>query len=540
MDDADPQRLWEEFEWQISEVYNIASTALDHPEERSALIHTPKKGPPQTLTYGELDRASDSLAQWFRSEGINTGDRIAVCLPQCPEHLIVHFAAYKVGAIMVPISMILGPEAVEYQLSNSGVRLFFIDTTRLAALENSVDDDDTLVPVEVGKFDADGAIDFHNQFGPLPTPPKAFETTKTAPDEPALILYTSGTGGHPKGVLQGHQYLLGSLPGFRCAYHIFKESDIMDARFWTPAEWAWAGALFDVVFPTLAMGGTVVSRVRRDGFDATDALEFIESEQVSHIFLPPTALQRIRDEGDLSSIDLSSLDVVMAGGEKLHPSLFEWSESALEVTTNETYGQTEANMLIGNTQRVFDAKPGSMGKPFPGHDIEIVDEEGNEVPPGEIGEIVLKGPDPVMLNEYWGDANKTAEKFLRKGWMRTGDLAKRDEDGYFWHAGRVDELIITSGYRVSPLEVESALSEDPRVSTAVVRGTPSATKGQNITAYVKLETDPDRSEPIKRELATKVRGQLGPHKTPDIIVIVESIPETRSGKLDRKSMRNPR
>jgi len=536
---------WTGFEWEVPATYNIASVALSHDSARTALEYVGLDGESHTFTYGDLDSASSAVAGHMRAIGVESGDRVAVCLPQCPEHLLVHLAAYRLGAVVVPLSMLLGEETFRHQVAHAGARALFVDAERLAELPDSV-----VEAVEhVAAFQPGAGVtdDPDRALGGLRSVVAAGRSTggggvrgegaATAPDDPAVLLYTSGTSGRPKGVLQGHAYLLGSLPGYQCSYHLFTEAECRDALVWTPSEWAWAGALFDVVFPTLAVGGTVLATERRSGFDADRALGHIEDAQVTHAFLPPTALARMKTAATATSeYDLSSLSVVQAGGENLPPAVFEWAEGALDVTVNEAYGQTEANFLAGNCQRRYEAKPGSMGKAYPGHDLVVVDEDGTEQPPGELGELVVELPDPVTFLEYWRDPVTTAEKFSDDGRMRTGDLARRDEDGYLWHAGRHDDLIVTSGYRVSPLEVESVLTEDPRVANAVVGGIPDPERGQRVKAYVDLVDGTVPASDVAEDLCERVGERLGAHKTPHEVEFIESIPETRSGKTDRAAL----
>ncbi|MFB6141166.1 MAG: AMP-binding protein [Halosimplex sp.] len=534
--EVDPD-AWDGFEWQIPETYNIASVALDHDADRTALRHLDADGDSYEFTYGELERAADALAADLRHNGVESGDRVAVCLPQCPEHAVVHLAAYRCGAVTVPLSMLLGQETVRYQLADCGVHTLLLDAQRATELPDGVTDPaDRVVTVATGSGDYERAPRALGGLAAVVDDEASAPAAETSPDDPAVILYTSGTSGHPKGVLQSHAYLLGSLPGYHCCFHLFDDADCRDALLWTPSEWAWAGALFDVVLPTLATGGTVLSTERRTGFEPSRALERIDEESVTHAFFPPTALARMRSETDPSAYDLGSLGVVMCGGEKLQPAVFEWAESELGVTVNETYGQTEANMLVGNCRVAFPATSGSMGKPYPGHDVVVVDEDGDPLPPGELGEIAVAPPDPVTLIEYWDDPEATEAKFLDDGLMLTGDLARRDEDGYLFHAGRKDHLIITSGYRVSPLEVESVLTEEPRVASAVVGGVPDAERGQRVKAYLRLTDGHEPSAALADELRDHVRERLGAHKTPRDIEFIESIPETRSGKTDRTTL----
>lgn len=536
-DPSDDPDSWDDFEWSIPETYNIASVALDHDPHRTALRHVDLDGDRHEFTYDELDRAADVLVAHLHAEGVEAGDRVAVCLPQCPEQLVVHLASYRVGALVVPLSMLLGQDAFQYQIAHADVDVLFLDSTRLDELADEVTGPaDTVVTVDLETTGYSGPRRALGGLSAVTDSSARPPATSTSHDDPAVILYTSGTSGHPKGVLQSHGYLLGSLPGYHCAYQLFTEEDCSEALLWTPSEWAWAGALFDVVFPTLAVGGTVLSTERRSGFDPSGALGHIERESVSHVFLPPTALARMRAESSPTEYDVSSLQVVMSGGEKLLPAIFEWGERVLDVAVNESYGQTEANMLVGNCRRMFDAKPGSMGKSYPGHEVVIVDENGDRQPPGELGEIVVETPDPVTLLEYWDDPEATSEKFLDDGRMRTGDLGWRDEDGFLWHAGRSDDLIITSGYRVSPLEVESVLMADHRVDAAVVGGVSDTERGERVKACLQLANGHEPSEKLAEEFRSHVRERLGAHKSPHDIEFIESIPETHSGKTDRAAL----
>ncbi|MFH5801425.1 acyl-CoA synthetase [Haladaptatus sp. CMAA 1911] len=521
------------FEWDIPDAYNIATAVLSDEEraDDTAIRHVTANGRTHSFEYGELDRATTAFAAHLSSRGIGRGDRIGVCLPQCPEHVVVHLSAYRLGAVVVPLSMILGEDSLKYSLEHSGGTALVIDRDRCDELAPSVTADvETVLPVEPSGYDS--------VFGGLREyvdPEATIRRAETSPDDPALVLYTSGTSGKPKGVLAGHRYLLGSLPAYHCYFHLFTSDRMRRTRVWSPSEWAWAGALFDVVFPTLSLGGTVISRERRSRFDPHRAIDLIERQRVTHAFFPPTALGRIRTNASLDDRDLSSLDVIMCGGEKLPPSVYRWATRTLGVTVNESYGQTEANGLIGNCQSVFDAEAGSMGRPYPGHEISVVDENGEVVSPNERGELAVRVPDPSFFLEYLNRPEETAEKFDGFGWFLTGDLARMDEDGRLWHAGRADDLIITSGYRVSPLEVERVLADDRSVADAVVGSVPDDDRGKRIKAYLVLANDAEPTD-TKRRLQKRVRSELGAHKVPREFEFVRMLPETRSGKADRSTL----
>jgi acetyl-CoA synthetase len=535
---------WEElragFEWVIPEQYDIATATLDHEDGRTALRHVDGDGRAASLTYGDLDSASDAFAATLATEGVGAGDRVALCLPQCPELLIGYLAVFELGAEAVPLSMLLGDESVEYTLEHSGATTVVVDGTKFddldrpdwPSVERTVTVDPGAVPYDVSPTgglpvdDGDGSGGCSTTVAPV----------ETAPDDPALVLYTSGSTGRPKGVVQRHQYLIGSLPGYQCYFHLFDPAAARRARVWSPSEWAWAGALFNVVFPTLVLGGTVVSSVRRSGFDPGEALALVERTGVTHAFMPPTALGKIRSGAAPAAYDLSSLQVAQCGGEKLPPSLREWGERALGIVINEGYGQTEANALVGNCRALFEPKRGSMGRAYPGHEVSVVDADGTRLGPGELGELAVDPTDPVIFEGYLDDEAATEAKYLDTGLFRTDDVAVVDEDGYFWHRGRRDDLIITSGYRVSPFEIETALEADPHVVEAVVGGVPDEERGERVRAYVLLTDEGARSTATKRRLESLVRDRVGAHKVPDEIEFLESLPTTTSDKTDRSAL----
>lgn len=529
------EAFYAEFDWELPDAYDIAATILDERADpgATALCHVDGADDRHAFTYRELDDAADAVAGGLAAAGVGRGDRVAVRLPTCPEQLAVHLGAYRLGAVVVPLSMLLGEEAVADALDRTEPRLLVVDEERAAGLDDdalAAGDSDVrrIVP---GNYRRRGAV---GGLASLARPERAARVT-TAPDDPALVLFTSGTSGTPKGVLVPHSYLAGSLPGYHCWFHLFSLADAQAARAWTPSEWAWAGALFDVVFPTLALGGTVVSRIRRSGFDPGAALDLLADEGITHAFLPPTAVARLRSAGVPEGYDAEALSVVMCGGEKLTPALRRWAEDALDVVVNQAYGQTEANATIGNCRAAFEPKEGSMGKPYPGHEVAIVDGDGREVAPGERGELVVELPDPVAFLRYWNDPAAT-ERVRRGGRLHTGDLARRDEDGYLVHAGRADDLIVTSGYRVDPLEVERVLADHPAVVEAVVGGVPDEERGQRVKAVVLPAADATASDDLRAELVSWVRERLGAYKVPREVTFVDDLPESRTGKTDRDAL----
>ncbi|MFB6106809.1 MAG: acyl-CoA synthetase [Halobacteriaceae archaeon] len=526
-DVADP---WAGFEWDLPAEYNVAAECLDAGDSADeALRHVGVDGERTALTYGELRAATDATAARFATAGVDPGDRVGLCLPQSPELLVAHLATFAVGAVSVPLSMLLGDASLRSTAARADVSLVVCDAQRRAALDGEFAAESLVVETGARTAPLFG-LDAHVTAG------DTVDRPATTPDDPALVLFTSGSTGDPKGVVVGHSYLAGSLPGNQCWYQLFDAAEARAARIYTPAEWAWAGALFDVVFPTLALGGTVVSHERRSGFDPDRALGLIASEGVTHAYFPPTALRRMRAEVDPAAHDLSALVAVQSGGEALPDGVQSWAERALGAVINEGYGQTEANAIAGECRAAYPPRDGSLGRPYPGHDVVVVDEDGAELPPGEVGELVVRPPDPVLFSGYLDDPAATDAAFTDEGWLRTGDAVERDADGYLYHRGRLDDVIITSGYRVSPTEVEDALSTHPAVAAAVVGGVPDADRGQRVVACVVPADDATADDDLAATLTATVADAIGPHKRPREVRFLDAIPETRNGKADRAAL----
>jgi acetyl-CoA synthetase len=348
-------------------------------------------------------------------------------------------------------------------------------------------------------------------------------------------MYTSGSTGPPKGVRHSHALWLGRAAA---AYNYFEGGLGPDAVCWTPADWAWGGALGGLVFAAWHHGATVVGAAT-GSFDAERAFARLADHDVTHAFVPPTALRMLMQvEAPTDRYDLSSLSVLAAAGEPLTPEILAWADAELGVPVNEFYGQTELNLVVATCGHWFDARPGSMGKPLPGYDVRLLDPEtGPPVETGETGEIAVRPHDDrVVFDEYWGLPEATAEK-QHEGWYLTGDLAERDEDGYLWFVSRKDDLIITSGYRVGPGEVEEVVLEHPAVEQVGVVGVPDETRGERIKAFVQPagEYDPDV---LREEIQELVRERLAKYEYPREIEFVEELPTTTTGKIRRASLRD--
>jgi acetyl-CoA synthetase len=370
-----------------------------------------------------------------------------------------------------------------------------------------------------------------------PTDHAIADTDETTP---AIIMYTSGSTGPPKGVLHGHGVWVGHCP----AFDMYFEQDVFDGVFWTPADWAWIGALGDLVFPAWHYGRPVVG-YPMEGFDAETAFELCEEFGVTDTFLPPTAIRMMMSVDDPEAQYDLSLDAICSGGEPLTPEILDWADDELAgVAVNELYGQTEANLLVTNCRQWFPAQAGSMGKPVPGHEVAIVDQEtGERVDDDEVGMIAVRhGPDPVIFQEYWNEPEKTAAASVEAAdggpdWHLTDDLGYRDEDGYFWFKARDDDVIITSGYRVGPGEVESAILEHPDVEQVGVVGIPDDTRGEIIKAFVQPVAGVTGSDALRDAIRDLVRDRLAQYEYPREIAFVDELPTTTTGKIQRRKLR---
>jgi acetyl-CoA synthetase len=377
--------------------------------------------------------------------------------------------------------------------------------------------------------DANGILDYQHLLAPAS---EAFTPVATAAEDPALLIYTSGTTGPPKGALHAHRVLLGHLPAIECYHEYFPKPE---DRFWTPADWAWIGGLYDVLFPSWHYGVAVVAhRLRK--FDAAHALDLMARHRVRNAFLVPTMLKMLRQIAEPRRHYDVRLRTIFTGGEPVGEEVIRWCRAALGVTPNEGYGQTEVNLVLGNCAGLMPVKPGSMGRPIPGHVVEVVDTAGQPVPVGEIGEVAVRRPDPVMFLGYWQNPRATEEKFIGD-WALTGDLARKDDDGYFWFVGRKDDVISSGGYRIGPGEIEDCLAGHAAVAVATVVGSPDPVRGEIVKAFVQLREGVRPTPELARELAEYVRTRLSAHEYPREIEFINELPMTTTGKVRRRDLR---
>ncbi len=525
--------VYRNFRWRIPERYNIAADVCDRharDPDRLALIYVDPQGREERYTFERLRRLSNRLANALSALGLGRGDRLGILLPQCPETAVAHLAAYKLGAVAVPLFTLFGPDALEYRLADSGARGLVTDPDNLSKIQEIRDRLPDLAFVVVAGENAPGGT---HRFGDLvERGSEAFESADTSADDPALIIYTSGTTGPPKGALHAHRTLLGHLPGVEFPHDFFPQPGDL---FWTPADWAWIGGLIDVLLPSWHHGVPVLAwRARK--FDPEEAFFRMGRHGVRNAFLPPTALRMMRQVPRPRERFGVRLRSVGSGGESLGEDTLAWGREALGLTINEFYGQTEVNLVVGNCARIMEVRPGSMGRPIPGHTVAVIGEEGNPLPPGEMGEIAVRRPDPVMFLEYWRNPEATRKKFTGD-WCRTGDLARMDADGYLWFQGRADDLILSAGYRIGPTEIEDCLMQHPAVARAAVIGKPDPVRGEVVKAFVVLAPGHEPTEETARSIQEHVKRRLAAHEYPREVEFVDGFPMTATGKIKRDELR---
>jgi acetyl-CoA synthetase len=526
-----------QFRWQVPARFNIGVEVCDRWAEREpgklALVAVARDGQSRDVSYGWLREISNRMANALAAHGIGRGDRVAILLPQSPDVAAIHIAIYKLGAVALPLAMLFGTDAIAYRLQNAGAKAVFTNTQGLAKIaEIRRTQGESLAGLGlVLSVDGpdDGALGVRDL---LERASSDFAPAVTSANDPAMMIYTSGTTGQPKGALHAHRVLIGHMPGIELPQEFFPQPG---DRFWTPADWAWAGGLLDCLLPSLYCGVPVVAR-RFDKFDPEEAFAVMARFGVRNAFIPPTALRMLRAVPNPRGRHDVRLRSIGSGGEALGAETFEWGKAALGVAINEFYGQTECNLVVGSCAGIGVTKAGSIGKAIPGHTVAVIDAEGRPVKPGEIGQIAVLRPDPVMFLEYWGKPDATQEKFIGD-WMTTGDQGVIDDEGYFTFVGRDDDVITSAGYRIGPGEIEDCLIKHPAVALAAVIGKPDPVRTEIVKAFVVLKSGQAKSVALADDIQGFVRTHLSAHEYPREIAFIDEMPMTTTGKVIRRLLR---
>jgi acetyl-CoA synthetase len=526
--------LYRSFRWDVPARYNIARDCCGQwaaDPSRVALYWEDESGAASRHTFADIQAAANRLSNALAGLGVRRGDRVALLMPQRPEMAIAYIAIFQMGAIALPLSHLFGPEALEYRMAHAGACAAIVEPTTIAnllAIRSRLPDLKQVIGV--ARAHGPEVLSYEDLVGKASA---SFQCVDTAADDPSIIIYTSGTTGAPKGALHAHRVILGNIPGFVYSHDFFPQPGDV---FWSPADWAWAGGLFDALLPSWHFGMPVVGY--RGRFDAEKAFYLLQKYKVTSTFLFPTALKLMMkafpSPKDRFDLKLRSL---MSAGEAVGVTLIEWAREQLGVTINEMFGQTEINYVVGNCQAAWPVKPGSIGRPYPGHRVAVIDEYGNRVPPGELGEIAIKREqDPVFFLEYWKNEKATKEKYIGD-WAVTGDQGRMDEDGYLWYQGRSDDVIKSAGYRIGPAEIENCLVKHPAVANAAVIGKADADRGAIVKAFIVLQPGTAASQELLEDIQKHVRGRLAPYEYPREIEFIDALPMTTTGKVQRKELR---
>ncbi|UXX85094.1 AMP-binding protein [Roseovarius pelagicus] len=492
------------FTWDLPVRLNMARQVLDHPVDRAAIIDLTRGR--EDVSYGDLARLSDGIANALLTRGVGRGDRIGVLRSQDKWCAAAHIAIWKIGAISIPLFKLFMQDALTSRVIDAGARFVITDDEGV----------DMLAPLH----DVTPLVPEKMTLGSDPVEP-----VNTVADDPAVLIYTSGTTGSPKGALHGHRVLTGHLPGVEISHDFLgQEGDCL----WTPADWAWIGGLFDVLMPGLALGVPVVA-ARMTKFSVAECASIISQGSVRNIFFPPTALRMLKAE----NASIEGLRSIASGGESLGAEMLDWGRKAFGLTINEFYGQTECNMVASSCSALFDALPGCIGKPVPGHDIAVLDCDG--APTDREGDVAIRRGSASMMLGYWNRPEETAQKY-RGDWMLTGDRGVW-RNGYLRFVGREDDVITSGGYRIGPAEIEDCLLRHEAVSTVGVVGKPDPVRTEIVKAYVVLKQGYTRDAAMAELLQNFVKERLARYSYPREICFLDALPMTVTGKVIRKDLK---
>ena len=528
---GDFDRICSAFRWSVPDRLNIAFQVCERHQQRAdqvAIYYENAAGKRASYSFGQLKQFSDRFANALSASGVVAGDRVAIVLPQTIETIVAHLAIHKLGAVSLPLAILFGPEALEYRLRDSGARIAIVHASRYDDLRGLQADLPDLQRV-IGCHCGEPGDEFWRL---LQQGSDSLQMMQTRADDPACLIYTSGTTGPPKGALVAHRAVIGNFTGFEMSQNFFPPTGDV---FWTPADWAWTGGLWDALFPALNYGMPIVA-YEGGGFDVERVCRLMADYAVTNAFIPPTALKMLRALPNSKLLHDLRLRAIMSAGEQVGEELIHWGREALGLTINEMWGQTEFNYIVGNCSAIMEPKPGSMGKPYPGHRVDVIDAEGKVLPAGEEGELAACCDDPVMFLGYWNNDEATRAKKIAN-WFRTGDVGYRDDDGYLWFVGRKDDVISSAGYRIGPGEIEDSLLGHPAVLQAAVVGKPDELRGQIVKAFVVLAPGHEASEELAKEIQQSVRRRLSAHEYPREVEFIDELPMTTTGKVRRMDLR---
>jgi acetyl-CoA synthetase len=500
--------------WKVPERYNIAVDVCDRwPRERLAMVHESFAGEVRRVSWGELQDRSNQFANVLRAHGVERGDRIAMLLPPTPETAAAFLGTWKAGAILLSMSVLYGDDGIRHRLSDSQSRLLITNAANAGRIDPQLVEEILIL---------DEAL--------LSQGSTAFEPVDTAADDPAQLYYSSGTTGLAKGILHAHRYILAHEEFIYC--HDVRDGELFHGM----GEWAWAAGICPLIGPW-RFGAVQAVYQREGGFDPAKQLDFLSRHEVTNVFATPTAIRSMMAISDAGTRYPQKFRIVCSAGEPLNPEAIRWFRQHYGVTVLDYYGLTESYPLVANYP-FMEVREGSMGRPMPGWDVAILDEDERPVAAGERGEICLRArSNPHYPLGYWNRPAEDSEEVFGGDWFHSKDAARCDEDGYYWYEGRADDVIIAAGYRIGPFEVESACLEHPAVAEAAAVASPDARRGNVVKAFIVLAPGHEGSDELAEEIKSFVRDRLSAYAYPRRVEFVADLPKTLTGKIRRIELR---
>ncbi len=507
------EQACEEHSWRVPDRYNIAADICDsQPADKPAIVFEDFRGDRRDLHWGEMRNLADRAANVLSARGVERGDRVAVCAPACAETAAMFLGTWKLGGILLSMSVLYGDEGIQHRVSDSDAKVIVTDAENADRMPGDLVD-------EVIVLDAKLLADADDHF----------ETVDTSCEDPAQIYYTSGTTGLAKGILHAHRYILAHEEFLYC--HDVRDGELFHGM----GEWAWAAGIAPLLGPW-RYGAVQFVYQREGGFDPHKQLEVLSRHGVSNVFTTPTAMRSMMGIEDAGERYPQKFRVVCSAGEPLNPEAIRWFRDQYGVTVLDFYGLSESYPLCANYP-FMEVREGSMGKPVPGWDVQILDEDEKPVGVGERGEICLRArSNPHYPLGYWNNEEAARQTFGGE-WFHSKDAAERDEDGYFWYAGRADDVIISAGYRIGPFEVESACIEHPAVREAAAVASPDERRGNVVKAFIVLAEGQEPSDQLAKDIQGFVREHLSAYAYPRQIEFTDELPKTLTGKIRRIELR---
>jgi acetyl-CoA synthetase len=521
----DPEKGWEELvQVGDKQSMNIAEEAIGRngDSDRTALrLRDFDTGDSEEYSFGELNAASNQVANYL-TDLTDRGDRVVAMLPATLELYAVVFGTLKAGRVYVPLAPMFGPDATGFRLQDAGAKVFVTTPEHYERVGDSIPENVERVVLVGGEGDGDRL----ESYDVVEAGDDDFEAVETHPDDPLAFSYTSGTTGQPKGVPLEHGSVIDLHAFIKYVVDLRR-----DDNYFVAASPAWS---YGLIMGTIAPGlmDTAIGCYRGE-FDAGMLFDTLAEFEVTNAMVPPTALRQLANAGiDAPSFDLR---VLLAAGESLDEDSVAWCEETFGTEPQDSYGMTESGMTVCNYAfGDWEVKAGSMGRPLPGLDVALLDDDGEEVEQGEVGEICVRRRENGG-GSYWGRPEATLEMFTGP-WLRTDDLARKDEDGYFWYVGRKDSVIISSGYRIGPDEVEETVIKHDAVAEVAVVGAPDETRGQIVKAYVTVTDEYEPSDEVAEAIRTFTREELSKHEYPREIEFLDEFPMTATGKIARSEL----